>query len=71
MGGEAKQAWASSIIFPKLVTGLNVFEVVGCCLGLGFQLESWSRVPYLCEGDLEQPLYSLDDFVMVFKKIQL
>ncbi len=27
MGGEAKQAWASSNIFPKPVTGLNVFEL--------------------------------------------
>jgi SAM-dependent methyltransferase len=27
----------------------------------GFSVISWTRVPYLCEGDLVQSLYSLDD----------
>jgi len=34
----------------------------------GFELHSWSRIPYLCEGDLAKPIYSLDDSLMVFRK---
>ncbi|XP_049276397.1 LOW QUALITY PROTEIN: protein-L-histidine N-pros-methyltransferase-like [Rhipicephalus sanguineus] len=33
----------------------------------GFILESWTRLPYLCEGDLEQAYYWLDDVVMVLR----
>jgi len=33
----------------------------------GFRLLKWTRVPYLCEGDLNQPIYHLTDFVMIFK----
>ncbi|XP_075528632.1 protein-L-histidine N-pros-methyltransferase [Dermacentor variabilis] len=33
----------------------------------GFTLESWTRLPYLCEGDLEQAYYWLDDVVMVLR----
>ncbi|XP_077503106.1 protein-L-histidine N-pros-methyltransferase isoform X2 [Amblyomma americanum] len=33
----------------------------------GFILESWTRLPYLCEGDLEQAYYWLDDIVMVLR----
>lgn len=33
----------------------NVFECNG------FNVERWSRVPYLCEGDLNQAFYWLDD----------
>ncbi|XP_050301605.1 protein-L-histidine N-pros-methyltransferase [Anthonomus grandis grandis] len=32
-----------------------------------FQVLSWSRVPYLCEGDLQQSYYWLDDVVLVLK----
>ncbi|XP_056636525.1 protein-L-histidine N-pros-methyltransferase isoform X1 [Diorhabda sublineata] len=32
-----------------------------------FEVESWSRVPYLCEGDLQQSYYWLDDAVFVLK----
>merc|ERR1712126_230760 len=35
---------------------------------VGFNLESWSRVPYLCEGDLTRPLYQLNNALLVFKK---
>ena len=35
---------------------------------IGFSLESWSRVPYLCEGDLTRPLYQLNNALMVYKK---
>ena len=33
----------------------------------GFELESISRVPYLCEGDIKQPYYILSNVVMVFR----
>ena len=33
----------------------------------GFELESISRVPYLCEGDVKAPYYILNNVVMVFK----
>ncbi|XP_053606616.1 protein-L-histidine N-pros-methyltransferase isoform X2 [Plodia interpunctella] len=32
----------------------------------GFALSSWSRAPYLCEGDFAQAYYWLDDSVYVF-----
>jgi len=35
---------------------------------IGFKLESWARVPYLCEGDLNRPLYHLNNALMMFKK---
>lgn len=37
----------------------NVFEASG------LHVERWSRVPYLCEGDLTQAFYWLDDAVFV------
>jgi SAM-dependent methyltransferase len=33
----------------------------------GFEVVSWTRVPYLCEGDLQQSYYWLDDVVFVLK----
>ncbi|XP_044761320.1 protein-L-histidine N-pros-methyltransferase [Coccinella septempunctata] len=33
----------------------------------GFSVESWSRVPYLCEGDLRQSYYWLDDAVFILR----
>ncbi|KAJ8713372.1 hypothetical protein PYW07_013742 [Mythimna separata] len=33
----------------------------------GFDLVSWTRAPYLCEGDFAQAYYWLDDSVYVFK----
>lgn len=32
----------------------------------GFQLLSWTRVPYLCQGDLLHSVYYLDDAVFLF-----
>lgn len=32
-----------------------------------FEVVSWTRVPYLCEGDLQQSYYWLDDVVFVLK----
>ena len=34
----------------------------------GFQLQAWTRLPYLCEGDLQRSFYMLDDVVMLFTK---
>lgn len=33
----------------------------------GFHVEKFSRLPYLCEGDLHQSFYVLDDAVFVLK----
>ncbi|KAM7542259.1 hypothetical protein Aperf_G00000015880 [Anoplocephala perfoliata] len=33
----------------------------------GLELVRWTRVPYLCEGDLARSFYSLNDVVMVVK----
>lgn len=33
----------------------------------GFNVEKFSRLPYLCEGDLHQSFYLLDDAVFVIK----
>jgi len=33
----------------------------------GFELESLSRVPYICEGDVKAPYYVLNNVIMVFK----
>ncbi|KAF7270614.1 hypothetical protein GWI33_016411 [Rhynchophorus ferrugineus] len=35
-----------------------------------FDVVSWSRVPYLCEGDLHQSYYWLDDVILVLKAIE-
>lgn len=37
---------------------------------LGFEVVSWSRIPYLCEGDLRQSYYWLNDVIMVLKPIK-
>jgi len=39
--------------------------------GIGFKLEGWARVPYLCEGDLNRPLYHLNNALLLFKKNDL
>lgn len=36
---------------------------------VGFQIESWTKAPYLCEGDLRQSYYWLIDLVVVVSKI--
>lgn len=35
---------------------------------LGFNIESWTKAPYLCEGDLRQSFYWLIDVVVVLSK---
>ena len=35
----------------------------------GFTVEIFTRVPYLCEGDLYQDFYVLDDALFVLKAI--
>lgn len=37
---------------------------------LGFQVDKWTRLPYLCEGDLNQAYYWLSDAVFVAKKAE-
>ncbi len=34
----------------------------------GFELLSWTRVPYMCEGDLAKSVYVLDDAVFLMRK---
>ncbi|KAI9557452.1 hypothetical protein GHT06_017280 [Daphnia sinensis] len=34
---------------------------------LGFRVVSWSRLPYLCEGDLERTFYHLNDMIFALK----
>ncbi len=40
-------------------------------LALGLAVEAVSRVPYLCRGDAERPLYVLDDALLVCRKPRL
>lgn len=35
---------------------------------MGFRVESWTKAPYLCEGDLHQSFYWLVDLVVVLSK---
>lgn len=35
---------------------------------MGFVIESWTKAPYLCEGDLRQSFYWLIDVVVVLSK---
>ena len=34
---------------------------------IGFRVVSWSRLPYLCEGDLERTFYHLNDMIFALK----
>jgi len=46
----------------QVESAIELFEEVG------FILESWARVPYLCEGDLSRPLYHLNNALIILKK---
>lgn len=35
---------------------------------IGFKIESWTKAPYLCEGDLRQSFYFLTDVLVVVSK---
>jgi len=35
----------------------------------GFQVIRWTKLPYLCEGDVHKPFYKLDDFVFLLKAL--
>lgn len=35
---------------------------------MGFNIEAWTRAPYLCQGDLRQSFYWLVDVVAVLSK---
>jgi len=45
----------------------QIESAVAAIESVGFDLVKWSRVPYLCEGDLTQTFYHLSDIVMIFK----
>ncbi|XP_053626852.1 protein-L-histidine N-pros-methyltransferase [Cherax quadricarinatus] len=56
------------------VTGSNIESQVNSLAkdvfpSLGYKLERWSRLPYLCEGDLDQAFYWLSDVVLVLSKV--
>lgn len=44
---------------------LVFLELLESC---GFQIESWTKAPYLCEGDLRQSFYWLIDLIVVLSK---
>ena len=55
------------------LTGSSLEEQVNCLASevfpsLGYTLTRWSRLPYLCEGDLDQAFYWLSDVILVLKK---
>ncbi|XP_047503657.1 protein-L-histidine N-pros-methyltransferase isoform X2 [Pieris napi] len=56
------------------ITGITFEEQVSSFVefmrGLGWEIASWSRVPYLCEGDFAQAYYWLDDSIYVFRPIE-
>jgi len=35
----------------------------------GFEVIRWTKLPYLCEGDVHKPYYKLDDFLFLLKAI--
>ncbi|XP_068234621.1 protein-L-histidine N-pros-methyltransferase-like [Palaemon carinicauda] len=37
---------------------------------LGFKLVKWTKLPYLCEGDLDQAFYWLSDVLLVLQKTE-
>ncbi|XP_003744458.1 methyltransferase-like protein 9 [Galendromus occidentalis] len=46
----------------------QVDSLVECVLEpLGYKLKSWTRLPYLCEGDLHQPYYWMHDIVLLLQ----
>lgn len=54
---------------PKVAWEQSVSALVENVIApLGLEVETVSRVPYLCRGDATRPLYVLDDAVLVFRK---
>lgn len=57
----------------KITVSGKTFEEQVSCLSEslfsqhGFQIIRWTRLPYLCEGDLEQSFYWLNDAVFILK----
>lgn len=56
---EVSESQAWEVQFDSFIT--NVLDPAG------LELVRWTRVPYLCEGDLVRSFYSLNDVVMVVK----
>jgi len=53
---------AGATFEAQVETAVSMFKEIG------FHLENWARVPYLCEGDLNRPLYHLNNALIMFKK---
>lgn len=55
------------------ITGSSIEEQVNSLVAdvlrpAGFALLRWTRVPYLCEGDLHRDFFRLNDIVMVLRR---
>uniref|UniRef100_A0A1Q3G289 Methyltransferase-like protein 9 n=1 Tax=Culex tarsalis TaxID=7177 RepID=A0A1Q3G289_CULTA len=57
--------------WPKY-TGMSIDKEIEAFFkqleNVGFKILSWTKAPYLCEGDLRQSYYWLDDIVVVCSK---
>lgn len=53
----------------RLVSEQILILIEQVFLPLGFELEKFTRVPYLCEGNLSQSFYYLIDYLFVFKSV--
>jgi len=59
IGASGPQTWEQSV--ASLAVHVQTH--------LGLRVETVSRVPYLCQGDADQPLYVLDDALLVCRKL--
>ncbi|KAB7496263.1 Methyltransferase-like protein 9 [Armadillidium nasatum] len=55
------------------ITGVMIEDQVNSLIGdvfpsFGFNTLRWTRLPYLCEGDMDQAFYWLSDIVFILKK---
>jgi len=51
--------------FEEQVTSL----VENVLVPAGFEVETFSRLPYLCEGDMYHSFYTLNDVILVLKPV--
>jgi len=54
---------SGSTFEAQVMAAINYFE------SENFNLKSWTRVPYLCQGDMAQSVYMLDDAVFLLEKV--
>ena len=66
---EAKENYEPSQALQ--ITGETVMQQVESLVSLfeqnGFDLLAWTRLPYLCEGDMVHSVYYLDDIVFLLQ----